>query len=147
MAIKHINFVPQERLDIPSFGDQFKKAFYPKSREQILGDMISSFNASSGSNIEITPGSMICTLLTIVADQLATFQRQMQMNVQDCDLKIDQFGNPMLVDVNVKLNKPIDFMPINIMISEASSLVCECGSEKAGSNKHSTWCKKFNPDV
>lgn len=24
---------------------------------------------------------------------------------------------------------------------------CECGSEKSGSNRHSNWCKKFNPDA
>lgn len=24
---------------------------------------------------------------------------------------------------------------------------CECGSEKTGSNRHSTWCQKYNPGV
>ena len=43
-------------------------------------------------------------------------------------------------------NQSVDFIPINIVIHEGSEVKCECGSEKTGSNKHSTWCQKFNPD-
>jgi hypothetical protein len=50
-------------------------------------------------------------------------------------------------NAKVKISKPIDFIPITIHIGNLDSLKCECGSEKVGSNKHSSWCKKFDPKV
>lgn len=32
------------------------------------------------------------------------------------------------------------------LVDEGNSIKCECGSEKLGSPKHSTWCIKFNPN-
>lgn len=37
----------------------------------------------------------------------------------------------------------IDYVPVYSWKDEEPK--CECGSEKSGSNRHSTWCKKFTP--
>lgn len=43
----------------------------------------------------------------------------------------------------VQVPTAMDFIQVNITI-EADK--CECGSEKTGSNRHSSWCKKWNAE-
>jgi hypothetical protein len=48
--------------------------------------------------------------------------------------------------IGAKLLAPVD-TPIIIHLGNMDEPKCECGSEAAGSNKHSSWCKKFNPNT
>ena len=142
-----VHWLAQERIDIPDL--KSANGFKPRSYEEILGDMVASFHAHTGEQMNTRPGSMIYTLFSIMAGQLVTIQETMQMSVGDIQARVnpDPMRDAMDVSMNVRMNQSIDFLPISIHLGNMDELKCECGSEKTGSNKHSTWCKKFSPDT
>jgi hypothetical protein len=40
----------------------------------------------------------------------------------------------------------LDNLEITIGYGDTDGWKCECGSEKTGSPRHSTWCKKYHPE-
>jgi hypothetical protein len=138
-----INWLSQERIDIPDL--QGSSKFKIRSYEEILNDMVASLQASSGERLNVSPGSMIHAFLTTMAYQFAMMQDLMQLRYENIRVKGDPIARSVEFYSTVQVAKPLDFIPIQLRIGD--DLKCECGSEKTGSNKHSTWCDKYSPDM
>lgn len=67
---------------------------------------------------------------------------------EDCYIWYDQQQNWKWIGAKIIAPTPkIEFIPITIHIGNVEEMKCECGSEKSGSNKHSDWCKKYDPNT
>jgi hypothetical protein len=137
MATNHINLTPSARIDmsdVPRLSDTLRPSFKPRSYDQIIAEMIQTLSVSMGSHIEIRPGSVTYTLISVMANQVYVLEHMMSdWSFQAENLKLPEFVH--------------EFKDSAIVLHKGNFDECECGKEKHGFASHSTWCKQYTPNM